>query len=187
MNIHGRRIAIMATHGFEQAELTEPLETLRGAGAQVDVIAPDAGEIQGFRHFEKGDAVKVDKTLAEAISDDYDAIVIPGGVHNPDALRINEKAIAFVHGFAKAGKTIAAICHGPWVLVNAGLAKGRTLTSYQTIRVDLQNAGAKVVDQEVVVDGNFITSRQPKDLPAFNRAIIEKLAERAKAEPETVE
>jgi protease I len=185
MNIHGRKIAIMATHGFEQVELTEPLETLRGAGATVDVIAPEAGEIQGFRHFEQGDKVKVDKTLEQVISDDYDAIVIPGGVHNPDALRINDKAIGFLHGFAKAGKTIAAICHGPWVLINAGLAKGRTFTSYKTIRVDLMNAGAKVVDQEVVIDGNFITSRSPKDLPAFNRAIIEKLAQRAKAEAET--
>ena len=185
MNIHGRKIAILATHGFEQVELTEPLETLRGAGAAVDVVAPEAGEIQGFRHFEKGDAVQVDKTLDQVIADDYDAIVIPGGVHNPDALRIDEKALAFVHGFAKAGKTIAAICHGPWVLVNAAVVKGRTVTSYQTIRVDLMNAGAKVVDQEVVVDGNLITSRQPKDLPAFNRAIIEKLAQRANAEAET--
>jgi protease I len=183
MNIHGRRIAIMATHGFEQAELTEPLETLRGAGATVEVIAPEAGEIQGFQHFDKGDKVAVDKTLDQVVSDDYDAIVIPGGVHNPDALRTNEKALGFVHGFAKAGKTVAAICHGPWVLINAGLAKGRTLTSYQTIRADLANAGATVVDREVVVDDNFITSRQPKDLPAFSRAIIEKLAQRARAEP----
>ncbi len=185
MNIHGRKIAIMATHGFEQAELAEPLATLRGAGATVDVIAPEPGEIQGFRHFEKGEKVKVDKTLDQVISEDYDALVIPGGLFNPDQLRVDPEALAFVKGFAKANKTVAAICHGPWLLINAGLAPGRTLTSVETIRADLANAGARTVDEEVVVDRNFITSRTPKDLPAFCRAIIEKLAQRAPAEAAT--
>ena len=175
--LEGKSVAILATDGFEEVELTQPLEALRAEGAQVDVIAPKADEIQGFNHFDRGRWVPVDVTLDSADASDYDAIVLPGGAHNPDQLRINEKAVAFVRAFADAGKPVAAICHAPWILINAGLAAGRRLTSWPTIREDLKNAGATVVDEEVVVDAGLVTSRGPKDLPAFCNKVIEEITE----------
>lgn len=175
--LEGKNIAILATDGFEESELVQPLEALRQEGAHVDVIAPNAGEIQGFKHFDRGRKIAVDETLDNADASDYDAIVLPGGAHNPDQLRINDKALAFVRSFADAGKPVAAICHAPWVLINAGLVSGRTLTSWPTIREDLKNAGATVVDQEVVVDAGLITSRGPKDLPAFCSKLVEEITE----------
>ena len=175
--LRDKRVAIVATHGFEQEELTQPLKALRDAGATVDVIAPENGQIQGFRHFEKGDKVDVTRTLAEANPADYDALVLPGGLFNPDKLRMDEHALKFASAIAKAGKPLAAICHGPWILINAGLAKGRKLTSVASIRKDLENAGARWVDEEVIVDNGLVTSRTPKDLPAFNAKLIEEIAE----------
>ena len=150
---------------------------MRDAGATVDVIAPENGQIQGFRHFEKGDKVDVTRTLAEANPADYDALVLPGGLFNPDKLRMDEHALKFASAIAKAGKPLAAICHGPWILINAGLVKGRKLTSVASIRKDLENAGARWVDEEVIVDNGLVTSRTPKDLPAFNAKLIEEIAE----------
>ena len=177
MNINNTKVAILATNGFEETELTEPMKALKDAGATVHVIAPETGEIQGFKHFDKGTRVKVDKSLAEARVNDYDALVLPGGVFNPDKLRTNEMALTFIRDFAKTGKTLAAICHAPWLLINAGLVKNRTLTSVPSIRKDLENAGAKWVDEPVVVDNGFVTSRTPKDLPAFTSKIIEEMTE----------
>jgi protease I len=174
------RIAVLATDGFEQSELTEPVKALREAGARVDIIAPHAGELQAFQHHDKGVKVQVDRTLKEARPDEYDALQLPGGALNADALRAVPEAQAFIRAFAQAGKPMAAICHAPWELVSAGVAKGRTLTSYHTIQDDLRNAGATWVDQEVVVDGNLVTSRQPSDLPAFNREML-RLFSRAPA------
>jgi len=175
--LRDKRVAIVATHGFEQDELTQPLKALRDAGATVDVIAPENGQIQGFRHFEKGDKVDVTRTLAEANPADYDALVLPGGLFNPDKVRMDEHALKFASAIAKAGKPLAAICHGPWILINAGLVKGRKLTSVASIRKDLENAGARWVDEEVIVDNGLVTSRTPKDLPAFNAKLIEEIAE----------
>lgn len=175
--LEGKTIAILATDGFEQSELLQPLEALRRAGAEVDVVAPGGDDIQGFNHFKADRKVPVDCTLAEADPTDYDALVLPGGAHNPDQLRIDQEALQFVRAFADAGKPIGAICHAPWILINAGLASGRTLTSWPTIREDLKNAGANVVDQEVVVDTGLVTSRGPKDLPAFCSKLIEEIAE----------
>ncbi|HEY7063617.1 MAG TPA: type 1 glutamine amidotransferase domain-containing protein [Chloroflexota bacterium] len=170
------RVAILATDGFEEAELTEPLRALREAGARVDVVAPHGGQIQGFRHDTKGQTVPVDRTLDEARPDDYDALELPGGALNADALRVNSQAQAFVHAFQQAGKPMAVICHAPWILVSAGLVKGRTLTSYHTIQDDIRNAGGKWEDREVVCDYNWVTSRQPGDLPAFNREMVNLFA-----------
>lgn len=175
--LEGKAIAILATDGFEQSELLQPLEALRNAGADVEVIAPAGKEIQGFNHFTADRKVPVDRTLQDADASDYDALVLPGGAHNPDQLRVNEKALAFVRAFADTGKPIGAICHAPWILINAGLTAGRTLTSWPTIREDLKNAGANVVDQEVVVDSGLVTSRGPKDLPAFCSKLIEEIGE----------
>jgi len=175
--LQGKKIAIMATDGFEEVELTQPMEALKAAGAEVDIIAPKDGEIQGFNHLSPSQKIKVDHALSDAIAADYDALMLPGGVANPDQLRINEQATGFVRSFAKAGKPIGAICHAPWILINAGLAEGRTLTSWPTIRQDLTNAGAHVVDQEVVVDNGLVTSRGPKDLPAFCAKIVEEFRE----------
>ncbi|HLH26651.1 MAG TPA: type 1 glutamine amidotransferase domain-containing protein [Chloroflexota bacterium] len=170
------RVAIIATDGFEESELTEPLRALREAGARVDVIAPHGGEIQGFRHDTKSQTVRVDRTLDEARPDDYDALQLPGGALNADATRMNPKVQAFVRSFQQAGKPMAIICHAPWLLVSADLVKGRTLTSYHTIQDDVRNAGGHWVDQEVVCDGNWVTSRQPSDLPAFNREMVKLFA-----------
>lgn len=178
-SLSGATVAILATDGFEQVELTEPKNALEDAGVTVHVVSPEAGSIKGWDQDHWGDSVDVDRALADADASAYDALVLPGGQINPDKLRVDADALAFVTAFAEAGKPIAAICHAPWLLAEAGLAKGRRLTSYTSIRTDLKNAGADVVDEEVVVDeGDFtlITSRNPDDIPAFNRAIQETLA-----------
>jgi protease I len=174
--LNGRKVAVLATDGFEQVELVKPVEGLRAAGAEVEVVAPKSGRIQGYNHHEKGDAIEVDKTLAEAKPGQYDLLVLPGGVINPDALRLEPKAIAFVRGFVEAGKPISAVCHGPWTLIDAGAVAGRKMTSWPSLKTDLSNAGAHWVDQEVVVDGLLVTSRKPDDLPAFIAKTVEVLA-----------
>ncbi len=167
--LEGKRIAILATDGFEQVELTKPRQALLDAGARVDVIAPHGGTIQGMQHHEKGESVRVDRTLAEARELDYDALMLPGGVANPDALRLERDAILFVKGFVDGDKPIAAICHGPWTLIDAGGVRGKNLTSWPSLKTDLGNAGAHWVDKPVVVDGRLVTSRKPDDIPAFNK------------------
>jgi protease I len=181
-NLQGKKIAILATDGFEQVELTEPKKALEEAGATTEVISPKSGEIKGWKFTEWGDKVRVDKTLDQARTQDYDALVLPGGVINPDHLRIEPKAVQFVQDFVASGRTVAAICHGPWTLVEAGAVKGKTFTSWPSLKTDLKNAGATWVDKEVVTDGQFISSRNPDDIPAFNRTIIETLSgQKAKA------
>lgn len=173
----GKKIAILATDGFEQSELQEPLTALKKAGAAVEVVAPHDGEIQGMRHHDKGDKVKVDRTLDQARPEDYNAIVLPGGVANPDQLRTNNRAIAFARHFFDAKKPIAVICHGPWTLVEAGVVNGVEMTSWPSVKTDLVNAGARWVDKEVVVDRGIVSSRKPDDLPAFCRKMIEEFQE----------
>ncbi len=175
-NLRGKKIAILATDGFEQAELLEPRKALEEAGAKTEVISPNAGKIKGWKHTDWGDTVKVDKVLASADPHEYDALVLPGGVANPDHLRMDPKAVSFVQHFVSSGKTVAAICHGPWTLLETGALSGKTVTSWPSLKTDLKNAGAKWVDKEVVTDGQFITSRKPEDIPAFNKAIIESVA-----------
>ncbi|MBL8771443.1 MAG: type 1 glutamine amidotransferase [Phenylobacterium sp.] len=175
--LEGCRIAILATDGFEEVELTRPLEALRDAGALPEVISPKDGEIQGYRHHDKGGTVAVDRGLSQASPEDYDGLVLPGGVINPDQLRLSEEAIAFVRAFVDADKPIAAICHGPWTLIDAGGVDGRRVTSWPSLKTDLRNAGAEWVDQEVVVDQGLVTSRKPDDLPAFCARMIEAFAE----------
>lgn len=175
--LQGKKVAVLATDGFEQVELTKPLEALRAAGADAEVVAPHGGEIQGWNHFDRGDMVKVNRTLAEARPADYDALVLPGGVINPDNLRLVPQAIAFIRGFVEEEKPIAAICHGPWTLINARGVDGRRMTSWPTLKIDLINAGADWVDQEVVVDQGLVTSRKPDDLPAFCAKMVEEFAE----------
>lgn len=170
--LSGKTIAVLATDGFEQVELDKPVDAMRKAGATVHIVAPEGGEIQGFEHHDKGRKVGVDKTLDDVSADDYDGLVLPGGVINPDALRLEEKAISFIGDFAKADKPIAAICHGPWTLIDAGIAKGHKLTSWPSLKTDLTNAGAEWVDETVVIDGKLVTSRNPDDLPAFCDGII---------------
>jgi protease I len=173
----GKRVAILATDGFEQVEMTEPRKALDEAGAHTDLISLKSGKIKGWQHTDWGDEFPVDHTVADAKASDYDALVLPGGVMNPDKLRIDEKAVAFVRHFVESGKPIAAICHGPWTLINAGGVRGREMTSYPSIQMDLKNAGAKWVDQEVVTDNGLVTSRKPADIPAFNKKMIEEFAE----------
>jgi protease I len=173
----GKKIAVLATDGFEQVELTEPVEALKAAGATVEIVSPKDGEIQGFKHHDKGDKVSVDRALSEASADDYDGLVLPGGVINPDALRLEPEAISFIGAFTDSGKPVAAICHGPWTLINAGAVSGRKMTSWPSLQADLRNAGAEWVDQEVVVDNGLITSRNPDDLPAFCAKMVEEFAE----------
>ena len=173
--LEGKRIAILATDGFEQAELFTPLEALRDAGAVVEVVSQRNGHIQGFDHLKPDRTVKVDLTLNEANPDDYDALVLPGGANSPDQLRIDAAALDFVRTFFEDDKPTGAICHAPWILINAGVAKGRRLTSFKTIRLDLTNAGATVLDQAVVVDGDLITSRDPHDLPDFCAALLDRI------------
>lgn len=171
------RVAILATDGYQQDELISPRDALQTAGVKVDIIAPDSGDIRGWLEGDWADSVAVDKTLQEANAEDYDALVLPGGVINPDNLRVNEDALKFIKHYVDSGKVIAAICHGPWPLINAKAVQGRTMTSYQSIRIDLENAGAHWVDQEVVVDKGIITSRSPDDLPAFNAKLLEEIKE----------
>lgn len=175
--IQGETVAILATHGFEESELTSPRDALKAAGATVHIVSPESGELQAFKHLEKGQKVVVDKALSDSRADDYDAIVLPDGLFNPDQLRVNKDALAFVQAFVKAGKPVAAICHGPWILADAGVLKGRKVTSVPTIRKDIENAGANWVDEEVVVDNGIVTSRTPKDLDAFNAKLIEEITE----------
>jgi len=173
----GKKVAVLATDGFEQVELEKPVQALKEAGAQVEVVAPHGGQIQGFNHHDKGGMTAVDRELAQANAQDYDAIVLPGGVINPDQLRLAPKAIDFVQAFAQAGKPIAAICHGPWTLINAEAVEGRRMTSWPSLQADLENAGADWVDEEVVVDNGLVTSRRPDDLPAFCAKMIEEFSE----------
>src|SRR5262245_24192315 len=175
--LKGRRAAVLATDGVEQVELTDPVKALRTCGAEVEVISPRSGTIQGFNHHDKGQKVPVDKVLGDARPEQYDALVLPGGVISSDALRLDANAIAFVKHFVDSKKPIAAICHGPWTLINAGGAKGRRMTSWPALQADLANAGATWVDAEVVTDRGLVTARKPADLPAFNRKMIEEFRE----------
>ena len=171
--LEGLKVAILATDGFEQSELIEPRKALDEAGATTEVVAPKEGKLRGWNHKEWGREVDVDRALQSADPKSYDALVLPGGVMNPDNLRTNPHAVAFVKSFFESGKPVAAICHGPWTVIESGAAKGHRMTSWPSLKTDLRNAGAEWVDEEVVVDGKLITSRKPDDLPAFNRAIIE--------------
>jgi protease I len=173
--LRGKKIAILATDGFEQVELTEPRENLEDAGAKVEVLSIKGGNIKGWDKTDWGSTVKVDRLVSNATPAEFDALVLPGGVINPDKLRIDKSAVAFIREFAQSGKLVAAICHGPWTLIEAGVVKGRTMTSWPSVRTDLVNAGANWVDIEEVTDGNFITSRKPEDIPAFSRAINQAL------------
>ena len=170
-----KRIAILATNGFEQSELMDPRESLKTAGYAVDVVSPEAGSIRGWKGKDWGDSVAVDVALADADAKDYDALVLPGGVINPDKLRMDPAALDFIRAFADDEKVIAAICHAPWLLVETGIAKDRDVTSWPSVRTDLENAGGRWRDEAVVEDGNLITSRKPEDIPAFSRAVIRRV------------
>ena len=174
--LKGKKIAILATDGFEQAELAEPRKALEDAGATTEIISPKGGEMKGWKLKDWGDKVKVNRTLDEARPSDYDALVLPGGVINPDHLRMEPKAVSFVKEFAQSGKPVAAICHGPWTLIEAGVVKGRKMTSWPSLKTDLKNA-VNWVDEPAVVDGNFITTRKSDDIPAFSQKIIEMVAD----------
>lgn len=174
-SLQGKTVAILVANGFEESELTGPKHALEEAGAKTHLVSPETGTVLSWQEKNWGSKFPVDVSLAQADAESYDALVLPGGVMNPDKLRLNEQAIDFVREFFEAGKPVAAICHGPWPLIDAGVVEGRTLTSFPSLRLDLINAGAKWVDQEVVVDNGLITSRTPKDLPAFNRKIIEEI------------
>ena len=177
-DINGKRVAFLATDMVEQVELTEPWKAVEQAGGTPELISLEDGEIQGFNHYDKADTFQVDRTVTDASVGDYDALVIPGGVGNPDTLRDDDDAVRFVREFMESGKPMAVICHGPWMLVEADVARGRKLTSFSSIQTDMKNAGADWVDEEVVVDGNLVTSRKPDDIPAFNEKLLE-LFERA--------
>jgi protease I len=177
MKLNGMKVAILVMDGFEQIEMTSPREALEEAGAVTVLISSNPENVQGFNHFDKADSFKVDMNLKNANPDDFDALLLPGGANNADALRVVPEAKEFVKKIVAENKPIAVICHGPWLLVSAGLVKGKTITSYHTIQDDIRNAGANWVDQEVVHDGNWVSSRSPKDLPAFNKAMIEKFSE----------
>jgi protease I len=175
----GKRVAILAADMFERVELEKPRKALEDAGAETEVVSIHGGDIQGFDHFDPANKVKVDKTVEEVSVDDYDALLVPGGVGNPDQLRGDENAVSLVRDFAGAGKPMAVICHGPWVLVESGVVRGRKVTSWPTLQTDIVNAGGKWVDQEVVVDAGIVTSRKPDDIPAFNKAMIEEFSKAA--------
>ncbi len=174
--LQGRKIAILATDGVEQVELTEPQKALRDAGAEVIVVSLKSGTIQGMNHDQKGDKLPVDKTLADVKPEQFDGLVLPGGVANPDYLRVDKQAVAFVKSFAASGKGIAAICHGPWTLIEADAVRGKKMTSWPSLQTDLRNAGATWVDEPMVQDGMLVTSRKPDDLKQFNTAIVEMFA-----------
>jgi len=175
--LKGKRIAFLATDMVEQVEFTGPWEALIAAGAELELVSIKDGEIQGFNHYDKADTFKVDRTVEEASASDYDALVLPGGVGNPDTLRLDENAVDFVHQFFEQGKPVGAICHAPWLLIEAGVVRDRTVTSWPSLATDLRNAGANRVDKEVVVDNGLVTSRKPDDIPAFNKKLIEEFAE----------
>lgn len=181
--LKGKRIAALVDNGFEQVELTEPRKALEVAGALVDVISPQRDSVKGWQHTDWGDAIPVDVALESARPEDYDGLLLPGGVMNPDRLRMNPKAVTFVRAFVDASKPIAAICHGPWTLIEAGGVKGRRMTSWPSLETDLKNSGADWVDQPVVVDNGLVTSRKPDDIPAFNAKAIEEFAEGRHGEP----
>jgi protease I len=176
--LNGMRVAILVAEGFEQVEMVEPRKALEQAGARTEVVSPAEDEVQGWNHFDKADRFQVDAHVDEARAADYDALLLPGGVANPDQLRANPKAVQFVKDFVQAGKPIAVICHGPWTLIEAGAVKGRTMTSWPSLKSDLSNAGARWVDEEVVVDRGIVSSRKPDDLPAFSRKMLEVFGER---------
>jgi protease I len=175
--LQGKRVAFLAAEMFEQVELTEPWKAVEQAGGKPELVSLDEGEIDGFNHYDRADSFKVDRTVEEASASDYDALVLPGGVGNPDQLRADENAVRFVTEFFEAGKPVAAICHASWTLIEAGVVRGRRLTSYPSIQTDVRNAGGNWVDEEVVVDNGLVTSRSPDDLPAFNRKLVEEFAE----------
>jgi protease I len=175
--LEGKHVAFLFTEGVEQVELTEPLEAVRNAGAEVDLVSLEQGEVQMFNHLDKGDKITATHAVAGVDASDYDALVIPGGVANPDQLRADEDAVRFVRAFFEQDKPTGVICHGPWLLVEADVARGRRVTSWPSVKTDLSNAGAEWVDQEVVVDNGLVTSRKPDDLPAFCNKIVEEFAE----------
>jgi len=176
-NIKGKRVAILAADGFEQTELMGPKKALEEAGAETVVVSPNAGQIKGWKDKQWADSIPVDQTLDNCSAEDFDALLLPGGLMSPDRLRMNEQAIAFTREFAEAGKPIGAICHGPWTLIEAGAVEGRKMTSWPAIKSDLENAGAEWVDEEVVTDNGLVTSRKPEDVPAFSKKLIEEISE----------
>lgn len=175
--LNGKRIAFLATHGVEQVELTEPWKAVEEAGGEPELVSLEPGEVQGFEHFDKGDSFPVDKTAADADASDYDGLILPGGLHNPDKLRMNDDAVRFVRDFFEQGKPVGAICHGPWTLIEADVVRGRTLTSFPSIKTDITNAGGHWVDKKLEVDRGLFTSRKPDDLPAFCAKLVEEFAE----------
>ena len=175
--VAGKRVAALVTKGFEQVELFEPRQALTDSGAVVHVVSPESGSVRSWNHIDWGEDVRVDRSLTEARADDYDALLLPGGVMNPDHLRMNEEAVEFVKRFFDDGKPIAVICHGPWTLIEADVVRGLTMTSYPSLKTDLRNAGANWVDRDVVVDRGIVSSRKPADLSAFNRKMLEEFAE----------
>ena len=175
--LKGKRVAFLFTDGAEQAEVTEPLDAVRKAGAETDIVSLEKGEVEMWKHFDKGDKMTAEVAVADADPSDYDGLVLPGGVANPDQLRLNKDAVKFVRAFFEQDKPVGVICHGPWMLVETGVAKGRKVTSWPSLQTDLRNAGADWVDEEVVVDNGLVTSRKPDDLPAFCAKIVEEFAE----------
>jgi len=175
--LEGKRIAFLATDGVEQSELEQPWHELQKAGAKVELLSVHKGAIQAVRHMDKGDTFEVDRLVSEADASDYDGLVLPGGVMNPDTLRANDKAVSFVRQFFEQSKPVAAICHGPWTLVEAGVVRGRTITSWPSLKTDIENAGGTWIDEEVHVDDGLVTSRKPDDLPAFSAKAIDEFAE----------
>ena len=175
--LQGKRVAFLATDMVEQVELTKPWKAVKDAGGTPELVSLKEGEIQGFNHYDKADTFKVDRTVEEARAEDYDALVIPGGVGNPDTMRTDENAVQLVRDFFEQGKPVGVICHGPWMLVEAGVVRGRKVTSWPSLQTDIRNAGGDWVDQEVVVDDGLVTSRKPDDLPAFNEKIVEEFCE----------
>ena len=175
--LQGKKIAFLLTDGVEQVEYLEPRKAVENAGAEADLVSLEAGKVQGFNHLDKGDTLEVDVAVADASVDDYDGLVLPGGVANPDVLRTNPDAVRFARSFFEAGKPVGVICHGPWTLVEADVVRGRTITSWPSLATDIRNAGGNWVDQEVVTDQGLVTSRKPDDLPAFEAKIIEEFSE----------
>jgi protease I len=175
--LDGKRVAFLATDGVEQIELTEPWKAVESEGGKPELVSVRSGEIQGFEHLDKGDTFRVDRTASEASAKDYDGLVLPGGVANPDFLRVDEDAVRFVRDFFEAGKPVASICHGPWTLVEADVVRGRTVTSWPSLKTDIRNAGGEWVDEEVHVEAGLVTSRKPDDLPAFCDKLVEEICE----------